>query len=326
MIYPKVSILIPTYNSAKFVSEAIESAINQAYKNLEIIIVDNCSTDDTFKILEKFENKFLNLRIYQNINNLGPVRNWQKCIEYATGEFSKILFSDDLIDSTFIVKTVPFLLNNNKVGFVFTGTKIFNEKSSTNAYFIGSSGIYKSTDFIWNSFIGGNLGPLPVSPGNALFRTSDLKKNLILEIPNKFGIDFGQLGMGNDLLIYLLTCIDYQYFAFINEGLAYFRDHSDCLTLSVDDYQCSFNYNIVRAFFLDKYFQDVKLKKMFNSVLIDQFNKCLIINRKKVNLARDFYSIGKQFKYDKLFFLKIKFYRFRLFLISKVLRIFNRNK
>ena len=326
MVNHKVSILIPTYNRAKIVSETIESAINQTYENLEIIIVDNCSTDGTFEILKKFGSRFSNLRIYQNNKNLGPVRNWQRCIELATGEFSKLLFSDDLIDSTFIVKTIPFLLNNNEVGFVFTGTKIFDEKISLDSYFIGNSGLYKSTDFIWNSLVGGNLGQLPVSPGNALFRTRDLKKNLIINIPNKFGIDFKEHGMGNDLLIYLLTSINYRYFAFVNEGLSHFRNHSDILTLSLDTYQYNFNYNIARAFFLDKYFQDDKLKTMFNSILIDQFSMSLIIDRKKIILARNFYSNEKQFKYDKVFFLKIKFYRFRLFIINKVLKFFKPDK
>jgi len=321
MVNPKVSILIPTYNSAKFVYETIESAITQTYENLEVIVVDNCSTDDTFEIIKNFESRFPNLKIYQNSKNLGPVRNWKRCVELATGEFAKLLFSDDLIENTFVIKTVPFLLNNDKVGFVFTGTKIFNEKISINSNFIGNSGLYKCTDFIWSSLVGGNLDQLPVSPGNALFRTCDLKKNLIFEIPNNFDIDFGNLGMGNDLLIFLLTSIDYQYFAFVNEALSSFRDHNERLTLSVDNYQYSFNCNVARAFFLDKYFQNDKLKTMFNSVLLDQFSKGLIINRRNINLVRAFYSGEKQFKYDKVFFLKIKFYRFRLFFTNKILKL-----
>lgn len=49
---PLVSILIPVYNREKYIGEAIESAINQTYKNIEVIIVDNCSTDNTWKILQ----------------------------------------------------------------------------------------------------------------------------------------------------------------------------------------------------------------------------------------------------------------------------------
>ena len=56
---PLVSILIPVYNREKYIGEAIESAINQTYKNIEVIIVDNCSTDNTWKILQDYQCKDL---------------------------------------------------------------------------------------------------------------------------------------------------------------------------------------------------------------------------------------------------------------------------
>jgi len=316
---PKISILIPAYNSELYISEAIESAVNQDYDNLEIIAVDNCSTDRTYEILKNFASRHSNLRIYQNSENLGPVKNWQRCINLATGEYSKLLFSDDLIDKTFVSKTLPFLLNNSEVGFVFTHTKIFDEKISRDAYLIGETGLYKSIDFITNSLIGGELGPLQVSPGNALFRTCDLKNNLIVKIPNNFNIDFEKNGMGNDLLILLLTAVQYKYFAFINEALSYFRDHSGCLTLSLGNYQCDFNYSISRAFFLDKYFQDDKLTSMFNSILIDKFSSnSIFVNRKKLSLVKNFYSGEKKFRFDIVFFIKLKFYKLKLLLIKYI--------
>lgn len=66
--------------------------------------------------------------MFKNEKNIGPVLNWQKCVEYSTGEYIKILWYDDLIDKRFIEKTLPYLIENKDIGFVFTGTEIFNEK------------------------------------------------------------------------------------------------------------------------------------------------------------------------------------------------------
>ena len=94
MTKPLVSILIPVYNRERLVKKAIESAINQAYKNIEIIAVDNKSTDKTYEVLTEYSKKYSNIKVYQNKENIGPVRNWKKCLEYSSGEFIKILFSE----------------------------------------------------------------------------------------------------------------------------------------------------------------------------------------------------------------------------------------
>ncbi len=199
-----VSILIPTYNREKLILETINSAINQTYKNIEIIVVDNNSTDDSYKFIKDIARLHTNIKVYQNKENIGLVRNWRKCIEYATGEYAKILWSDDLIAPTFIEKTLPYLIENENIGFVFTGTEIFNTGKNANdkVYFIGETGTYDTDKYIESSLLGSPF-QVPVSPGNALFRTKDLNKNLMLDIPNKMNIDYKMLGMGNDVLIYL---------------------------------------------------------------------------------------------------------------------------
>jgi glycosyltransferase involved in cell wall biosynthesis len=99
---PLVSILIPVYNREHPVVETIESAIHQTYTNIEIIIVDNCSTDNTWSVLQDFSRKDDRIKIFQNPENVGPVRNWKRCIDESSGEYAKILFSDDLISKDFL--------------------------------------------------------------------------------------------------------------------------------------------------------------------------------------------------------------------------------
>ena len=113
----------------ELVDKAIKSALNQTYDNIEVIAVDNKSTDNTYFILQEFAAKHNNLKIFQNERNLGPVKNWRKCLDYSSGEFIKILFSDDWIDETYIEKCMNILLPNENVGFVFSSVRIHSNKN-----------------------------------------------------------------------------------------------------------------------------------------------------------------------------------------------------
>jgi glycosyltransferase involved in cell wall biosynthesis len=297
---PRVSILIPVYNRAKIILEILNSAVNQTYKNIEIIVVDNKSLDNTFETIKEFAKSYPNVKAYQNEENIGPVRNWKKCLEYATGEYAKFLWSDDLIAPAFIEKTLPFLVDNEDVGFVFTGTEIFNDNTGerTKAYFIGETGIYGTQLFIESSLFGEPLN-VPVSPGNALFRKKDLEKNLLIDIPNKIGSDFKMHAIGNDALIYLLTAKDYPKFAFVNETLAFFRSHKDSITISTDSHNLNILYSIAQAYFVDNYVTNEKLIKKFNArLLLKIFRHGKNINVKKLP---DFYFNKSQFAIDYLY-------------------------
>jgi len=302
----KVSILIPVYNRTKIILETLHSAIRQTYENLEVIVVDNKSTDGTFEIVKKFAQTHLNVKVYQNAKNIGPVKNWRKCLDYATGEYAKILWSDDLIAPEFIEKTLPSLTNNHDVGFVFTGTEIFYETGQKkDAYFIGETGIYPMKNYLSGVLIGANS---PVSPGCALFRLKDLKKNLLLNIPNKLYSDFSMHAIGNDLLIYLLTAKDYLNFAFINEKLAFFRAHKDSITVNSKGGKRVLLYDIVKAYFVENYLNDKALEKKFNVLLLLHFLK-YGKNSLKLKKMSEFYFKKKVkfFDIDIWFFLKIVF-------------------
>jgi len=92
---PKVSISIPTYNGAPFLEECLESALCQTFADIEIVVVDDCSTDETFAIAEKFAKHDRRIKIFRNKNRLGLAQNWNRSIQYSTGEWIKFLFQDD---------------------------------------------------------------------------------------------------------------------------------------------------------------------------------------------------------------------------------------
>lgn len=224
-----VSILIPVYNRENLISKTIESAINQSYEDIEVIIVDNKSTDNTFEICKKYEKNFPNIiKVFQNNKNLGPVRNWKECLRYSKGNYIKFLYSDDQIDKDFIKRTLNFLIKDNNIAFVFTRVKIYGDLYRD--YIFGETGKYASKEFIRGHLLENKI--IPVSPSCALFRKKDVEKNLLMNIPNPKNLDFSKYGAGIDLLLFMFTLREYNFFYYINEPLSFFKAHQGSLSIS----------------------------------------------------------------------------------------------
>lgn len=92
---PLVSVLMTAYNREKFIAEAIESVLASSYKNFELIIVDDCSTDATVKIARSYVQKDVRIKCYVNKTNLGDYPNRNQAAAYANGEYIMYIDSDD---------------------------------------------------------------------------------------------------------------------------------------------------------------------------------------------------------------------------------------
>jgi len=288
---PLVSILIPVYNRESILSETIESALSQTYSNIEIIIVDNCSTDDTWNIIQQYATKDKRIKPFRNDTNIGPVRNWLACLDQATGQFTKILWSDDLIHSQFLDRLLPFF-KDPSIAFVYSGVNVFDNSPSTpnkTLYASMQDGVYETKSFIAGVLLGGDF---PFSPGCAIFRTADVKKNLYLDIPNRVGSDFSMHAIGNDLLLFLLTAQQYPNYGYVNEPLAYFREHTDSITVTASGGKLLFHYDLVKGFFAEHYIKDKKLLRKLNSFFLIHLLK---FDAKNYNIHRinDFYPTKK---------------------------------
>ena len=86
--------MIPAYNAEKYIKEAIDSALNQTYKDIEILVCDDVSTDRTYKILEKYGDK---IKLLRHDWNAGPAFTLNSCIKQAKGEWIKWLSADDVL-------------------------------------------------------------------------------------------------------------------------------------------------------------------------------------------------------------------------------------
>jgi glycosyltransferase involved in cell wall biosynthesis len=110
-----VSVCIPTYNGSQYLQETIESVLLQTYQNLEIVIVDDNSTDNTIEIARNITQGNPNVKIYQNVVRQGLGGNWNKCLEVATGEWIKFVFQDDLLSPGCIEKLHDLATRTNNV-------------------------------------------------------------------------------------------------------------------------------------------------------------------------------------------------------------------
>ncbi|HVF81640.1 MAG TPA: glycosyltransferase [Flavisolibacter sp.] len=114
---PLVSICIPTYNAAEFLEPCLQSALAQTYPNLEIMISDDGSTDDTLNIIKKYQQQYSHIRVMQN-ESKGMVNNWNNCIIQARGEWVKFLFQDDILKPPCVKKMLETCLAHHvEIGF-----------------------------------------------------------------------------------------------------------------------------------------------------------------------------------------------------------------
>ncbi len=123
---PLVSVIIPTYNRAALVVQAVQSALNQTYTNMEIIVVNDGSTDNTPEILKEYEGKIK--YVYQERSERSKARN--EGFRHSTGSYIAFLDSDDLWLPTKIEKQVEVLNKKADVGLVYVGGQFIDTKGN----------------------------------------------------------------------------------------------------------------------------------------------------------------------------------------------------
>lgn len=127
---PLVSVIIPAHNSGRWIAECIRSVVAQTYSNLEIIVIDDGSTDDTVEIIKGLDIK-LNL-IQQENRGVSCARN--AGIEKAAGEYIAFLDGDDLLEEDSVEERVRFLVDNPECGYVFSDAIEFDESGQLHLF------------------------------------------------------------------------------------------------------------------------------------------------------------------------------------------------
>jgi glycosyltransferase involved in cell wall biosynthesis len=113
----RVSVIIPTYNRAEYLHEAVSSALQQTHDDLEVLVLDDASTDSTRNVVTAFDDP--RIRYIRHPENLGPNRNWRRGIQAARGEFFCFLPDDDMLEPTFVERLVEALRRDSELVLAF---------------------------------------------------------------------------------------------------------------------------------------------------------------------------------------------------------------
>lgn len=155
-----VSIIIPCYNQEKYITDAIMSAENQTYKDIEIVFIDDCSTDSSLEVVNDLKNKYSNIVVLKNETNLGVVDSRNNAIDVAKGFYILPLDGDDTIEPTYIEDAVKVFEEKPYVGFVYCKARRFgavnedwnlpkfNKESFIFGNCIVNSSLFRKSDFI----------------------------------------------------------------------------------------------------------------------------------------------------------------------------------
>ena len=144
---PLVSILLPVHNSAQHLTDCLKSLVSQRYRQIEIIAIDDFSTDSSLKILKLFSKKYKKVRVYKNIKRYGVVMTLNRGLRRAKGNYIAFMDANDISAKTRIKKQVEFLLGNQGVVAVGSQCRFMNDKGSL----IGKSDFPKENQFIYMS-------------------------------------------------------------------------------------------------------------------------------------------------------------------------------
>lgn len=125
-----VSIITPLYNSEQYIERTIQSVLNQTYENWELLIVDDCSTDNGYKIVQELADKDNRIKLFKNEKNSGAAIARNKGIKAAQGKYIAFLDSDDQWHKDKLKIQVEFMESKN-VGFTFTYYNHINEEGKT---------------------------------------------------------------------------------------------------------------------------------------------------------------------------------------------------
>ena len=214
---PLVSVCIPAYNSARYIRATMESVLGQKYENIELVVVDDCSKDDTVEIVRSVRDP--RVRLVRNEKNLGMTGNWNKCLAEARGEYIKLICADDVLYEDSIEKELGALLAHPEVTLAMSDTSLIDEEGKRTGCFkrYPGSGLLDGRKvakraLIFKSFFG--------APCNTLFPRSSYERAGGFDPEFPYILDF-------DLWL-RMACLGKIYV--IHEELNGFRDRNDSNT------------------------------------------------------------------------------------------------
>ena len=264
---PLITVLMPCFNAEEFLKEALESILNQSYKNLEILCVNDGSTDKTGEILEDYAQKDSRIKVIHNKTNLKLIHSLNNGIELAQGVYIARMVSDDIALSNRIEKQLEYLIANPDIDIVSTGYYIINEKGDV----IGKN-IPRQHSTLANFFA--SFFFVPIGHPELLIKTNVLKRNHFLQ--EDYAIHTEDYELWSRLLR------DGKKFGNIDDCLHCFRINSQSVSRKYTSIQDENFIQCARLHYLEYSQKDIPIEVL--SILVNRINKTLILPDLKMAL------------------------------------------
>ena len=210
---PKVSVIIPVYNVEKYLRECLDSVANQTVKDIEIICVNDCSTDTSLKILEEYASRDSRIKILSNVQNIHAGLSRNKGISCANGQYIYFMDADDFLELNAFEKVIEILDQNYDIDFCMFNKILVDQTTQERTpknYFISNYANQK----IFDRSLRVNLLYAEVPAWLKIYRKSFLENNNIL---------FDDLKCANDRFFFINTVLKYQKAYLLDEYLIYHR-------------------------------------------------------------------------------------------------------
>jgi glycosyltransferase involved in cell wall biosynthesis len=227
MSAPLVSILIPTFNSSRYIERALSSARGQTHQNVEIVPHDNASTDDTWEIVSRHAAMDPRIKCFRNASNIGPLRNWQKGLEQCHGEYVKVLWSDDWLEPQCVAACVKALESDPQAGLVFTGVISHGDDTDFALYLYPRRQHFAIETYLLRTLADDNM---PMSPGAAMVRRRDAQFDVAPHADQELAAAGMNMGAGPDVLFLLRAAMNYTRVAHVSKYYNHFQARADSFT------------------------------------------------------------------------------------------------
>lgn len=205
---PLVSIMIPNYNHSRYLDECITSALNQTYKNIEIVVLDNCSQDDSVKVISKYICK--GVRVCRNTFNILNT-SYRVLAQLTSGKYKMLLCADDYIAPDFIKRAVEIMEQNPNVGYVHGEREFVLENGDR----------IELDPFFRCSFVAPGITAMPIymvttiaHPSQGVFRDD------VFKYIGGYDMEISHMNADKMLWFYLSAYSDYAY---IKDTMSYIR-------------------------------------------------------------------------------------------------------
>ena len=205
---PLVSVLIPSYNHAQYIEEAIQSVLNQTYQHFEIIVIDDGSTDNTHEVVRRKYGDHPKVKLLLNTENHGQSTVMNQGLRASSGEYVCQLASDDwLLPEKLELQVAKFLECSDDVGVVYgKGFRYFEDTGET--------------ALVETPMHRGNVLPILASHGNFIFPMAPMFRR---DVFNRVPFDEEFTAQGEAIYVYISLYYEFDY---VDQPVAVMRDHS----------------------------------------------------------------------------------------------------